>query len=395
MNLNLGEEQQMLQDMVSRVCRDLCDSAAVRQAEASEDGWVEPLWRQLGSQGLTGLSIAEAHGGSGAGLLSLAVMYEQLGRVLAPTPHWVSCVLAGELLEASATACELAGELLPRLATGEIVASVAWVEPGGSADCRGIQLAAVPGAKGEALLSGEKILVPYAGIADWLILLVRAGKGIEELGLVLLPTDSPGLSWRAQLNHAGESLFAVHLDQVEIPTGHWLEQGPRAWQHWQQAMDRAGVALAAQAVGATEAVLEMTVDYARQRHAFGQPIGSFQAIAHYLADVATELESARIMTWQAACAWDAGGGEAGLSAMARLHAGEVFQRATTTAVQVHGGMGFSLEADPQLYFRRARQWRLLHWDPDWLERRIVDSVLGSGMARHPCEQGGTRREARK
>lgn len=374
LDLSLNDEQRMLQDMVARVCAKLCDSAAVRRAEGSDSGYLPELWHQLIELGLTGLIIDETYGGSQSGLLDLAVAYEQLGRVLAPTPHWTSCVLSARLIQQCGNAA-IASELLPAIASGSSIVTTAWLEPEGSAHSAGIQLQAKPESNGFTL-QGEKTLVPYAGVASHLIVLARVGTAPEAVGLFAVPTTAQGLTISRQPNHAGEALFHIAFEAVQITAEQCLAQGDVAWSAWQAAMDGALIALSAQAVGGTAAILDMSNDYARERHAFDRPIGSFQSIAHYLADVATELESARVLAWHAAWAHDEGQPYQLLAAMAKLHACAVFRRATAVGVQIHGGMGFSLEADPQLYFRRAKQLQLLHWDPAFLEQRIADAVLG-------------------
>lgn len=374
----MNDEQRMLQDMVAKVCSRYCDSAAVRRVEGSESGHLPELWQQLIELGLSGLIIDEQYGGSQSGLLDLVLAYEQLGRVLAPTPHWVSCVLSARLIKHSGNSA-MASELLPAIASGNSIVTTAWLEPEGSAESTGIQLEATL-EPGGFVLQGEKALVPYVGIADLLIVLARVGKAPEEVGLFAVPANAPGMAILLQPNHAGEALFHVGFNAVHVQAKQCLVQGEAAWSAWQNAMDGALIALAAQAVGGAAAVLEMSNDYAKERHAFDRPIGSFQSIAHYLADVATELESARVLAWEAAWAHDEGRPYRQLAAMAKLHACAVFRRATAVGVQIHGGMGFSLEADPQLYFRRAKQLQLLHWDPGFLEQRIADEVLfGSAM----------------
>lgn len=375
LDLNFNDEQRILQDMVARVCAKLCDSAAVRRVEGSESGYLPELWQQLIELGLTGLTIDEQYGGSQSGLLDLAVAYEQLGRVLAPTPHWVSCVLSARLIQHSGNT-SMASELLPAIASGSSIVTTAWLEPEGSADSTGIQLQAKPESNG-FILQGEKTLVPYASVADHLIVLARVGTAPEAVGLFAVPATAQGLEISRQPNHASEALFHVGFNAVQVNAEQCLAEGEAAWSAWQVAMDGALIALSAQAVGGTAAMLEMSNDYAKERHAFDRPIGSFQSIAHYLADVATELESARVLAWQAAWAHDEGQPYRLLAAMAKLHACAVFRRATAVGVQIHGGMGFSLEADPQLYFRRAKQLQLMHWDPAFLEQRIADAVLPS------------------
>ena len=213
------------------------------------------------------------------------------------------------------------------------------------------------------------MLVPFANSAEAFIVLARCQGRIQGF---LVPADLAEL--RVQPNHAEQNLHAVTFDQVRVP----LDAGlPAAEfdQHWERAMLEGQVALAAQAIGGASRILEMATAYAKEREQFGQPIGAFQSIAHYLADRTTELEGARYLVYQAAWACDQEMPFTQLALMASLQATAVFRRATVTGVQIHGGMGFSSEADPQLYYRRAKHLQLMYWDPLYLEQRIAQEVF--------------------
>jgi alkylation response protein AidB-like acyl-CoA dehydrogenase len=325
------------------------------------------LWRSLVELGITGLQIAEEHGGLGLGALDAVVVYEQFGRALAPSPHHISSVLAAALLAAAGSGAQCA-RWLPALASGGAVASVASLEPGGDYERGGVQLSARRDGD-HWLLNGAKHFVPYAAVADVLIVLARCEAAVVAL---LVDPAAAGVTRRLQSTLAGEPLYALHFDAVRVPAADALHEGGDVWPHWQRAMFAGAIPWAARAVGAAARVHEISVAYAKVREAFGRPIGGFQALAHYLADVLVAVEGARTLVYQAAWARDSGRPCECLAAMAKLQACAVFRYAAAVAVQVHGGLGYTREADPQLFFRRAKQWQSLHWDERCLEEKIAD-----------------------
>jgi alkylation response protein AidB-like acyl-CoA dehydrogenase len=365
MDLDFSEEQVMLRDTVARLCDEHSDSAAVRALEKDEQGFSQAFWRGLADMGLCGLGIAEASGGIGLGSLEQVIVHEEMGRTLAPSPHLVSCVLAASLLQDAGTDAQRM-ELLPGIASGDRIVVPSWREAGVSADISGL------GAKisDNGVLQGEKLLVPFANSADSFLVPALDDSGALQIALV----DAGAADLRCQPNHADQNLYAVAFNRLELGSETLLGAGelPR---HWDRAMLRGQIALSAQAVGGATAMLEMANEYAKQRQQFGQPIGAFQSIAHYLADRATEIEGARYLTYQAAWACDAGEPWEQLALMASLQATAVFRRTTVSGVQIHGGMGFSSEADPQLYYRRAKHLQLMQWDPRYLEQRIAAEVF--------------------
>lgn len=367
MELSFSEEQTMLGDMVRRLCDDVAPLSVLRDVEGGEPGYADALWRALIELGVTGLQIAEGDGGMGLGALDAVVVYEQFGRALATSPHHVSSVLAAALLAGAGDDAQRA-QWLPAIASGSGVVSVASLEPGGDYERDGVQLQAKRGSD-HWILNGEKHFVPYAAAADALIVLARCGATVTAL---LVERDAPGLTRRLQANLAGEPQYALHFDNVRVPADAALNGGDEVWRHWQRAMYEAAIPWAARAVGAAARVHEISVAYAKQREAFGRPIGGFQALAHYLADVLVAVEGARTLVYQAAWARDSGHPFERLAAMAKLQACGVFRYAAAVAIQVHGGLGYTREADPQLFFRRAKQWQSLHWDERCLEEKIAD-----------------------
>ena len=371
MDLNFSEEQTMFGDMVRRLCEDVFPLAELRAIEGSDPGYSRVLWGSLAELGITGLNIAEQYGGLGLGALAAAVIYEQFGRSLAVSPHHASSVLAAGLLQRSGSE-QQRQRWLPALADGSARVVIASIDPGGDFSPRGVAATALR-AGDEIRLSGIKHFVPFASDAGAIIVLARCG---AEIVAALVDANAAGVERRYQPNLAREPYFELALDDVRVPVSALLNEGADIWQAWQETMYDGLIAHAAQAVGAAARVHEMSVAYAKQREAFGRPIGGFQAIAHYLADVVVEIEGCRTLVHQAAWARDAGKPFQCLAAMAKLQACAMFRRAAAVAIQVHGGLGYTIEGDPQLYFRRAKQWQSLFWNEATLEEKIADLVLG-------------------
>ncbi|NIR35547.1 MAG: acyl-CoA/acyl-ACP dehydrogenase, partial [Actinobacteria bacterium] len=188
LDLDFTEEQDMLRDMVRGVCADLAPFERVRELEDDPDGIARDLWDRLGDLGVNGLMIPEEYGGSGMTLLEGVVVYEELGRSLAPVPHFVSCVLsAGAVLAAGSD--EQKATLLPALASGETIITPAWLEPGNGFSPRGVQLTAREDG-GDLVLDGSKMHVHFASAADQLLVLARTGPDDTDIDLVLVPTDA-------------------------------------------------------------------------------------------------------------------------------------------------------------------------------------------------------------
>ena len=361
MDLDFTEEQELLRRTVRELSARHSTTAMVRSLEDHPVGFSRGLWDELAKTGLIGLLVPEEHGGAGLGPLELAVVYEELGRAIVPSPHLVSAVVAAGLLRAGGTE-EHQREWLPRIATGEAIVTVAWHEPNASSGPEGIRLEALGGR-----LTGTKIIVPYAGVADGLLVLAREG---EVLAVYLVDPQADGISIEQTASMASEADFQVNLDGVEAAR---LPGDGRAI--LDEAMADGLIAIAAYAIGGAQRAHEMSVEYAKERVQFDRPIGSFQAIAHPLADIATEVEGGRVLVYQAAWRRSMGLPAGPVGAMAKLYACDVFRRATKLGQQVFGGIGFTRDIDMQLYFRRAKQLEITWWDPRYLEEQIAAAEL--------------------
>ena len=374
MDLAFTDEQDMLRRAVRGLCADVADS--VRALENDPKGYDEAFWQGLAAMGLTGLMTPEVLGGSGMGLLDAVVVYEELGRSLVPSPHLTSSVVAGRVLAAAGSDTQQA-DWLPAMAAGKAVLSVAWLEPDNSSGPSGVQMAAVPDDDG-FVLSGPKRHVPYASSADRLVVLARTGAadgGAEAIDLFLVDPAGEGVTLTLQPTVAGDTQYRVDFDGVRVEATDRIGGAGTGWDTWSKVMADAIVLVAAQAVGAAEATHTLTTQYAKERHQFDKPIGAFQSISHYLADGITAIDGARVLVHQAAWSRDEGRDVSTLAPMAKLFATQTCRDVTGVAIQVHGGMGFTVECDAQLYFRRAKSWQLNWLDDDYLEELIAASVL--------------------
>jgi alkylation response protein AidB-like acyl-CoA dehydrogenase len=323
--------------------------------------------------GLIGLQLPEEYGGSALSALESVVVYEEFGRSLAPSPHFVSSILSGGAL-ARAGSEEQKQEWLPRVVSGEAILTPAWLEPENGFGPKGVQVRAVPDGDG-FLLSGTKRHVAFAKAATALVVLARTGDGAAEVDLFLVDPTASGVTLTQQMTIASDSQYRVDLDGVRVTPADRIGAAGTGWATWDNVMHDGIILAAAQAVGGAQYAMEITVQYAKDRQQFDKPLGAFQALAHYLADGATSVDGAEVLVHEAAWARSEGRSVAKLAPMAKLYACQTFRDVTAVAQQIFGGIGFTVEFDIQLYFRRAKQLQISWWDTRYLEELVAASVL--------------------
>lgn len=373
MDLDFSEEQQVLREMVRGLCAEHCPLEAVRRMEDDPRGYTAEFWKQLGELGLLGVLIPEVHGGAGQGMIEAAIVHEELGRALAPSPAFVSSVVCATALQraGSQTQC---GEWLPRIATGEALLAPAWLEPQSGFGPRGVQLRAER--RGDSwLLSGRKRHIPFAAAATRWLTLARTGEGAADISLLLVDPQAAGLAPVQVKSLAGDAQFDADFEQTRVPAEALVGAENGGWEIWNRVMLDSIIALAATAVGGCDKALEITVQYAKERKQFDKPLGAFQSISHYLADAVTALDGARTLAYEAAWACSQNRDLRRLAPMAKLFACDTFRDTTAMCQQVWGGVGFTREYDIQLYFRRAKQLQITWWDAPYLEERVAAEVL--------------------
>jgi alkylation response protein AidB-like acyl-CoA dehydrogenase len=356
-----------LRDTVQAICKQHYDLTVVREVEKSERGYPGAYWQALVESGLTALIVPEVYGGAGMGLLDAVVMYEEVGCHLADSPHFSSAILAARAIELFGNEQQKV-QWLGAIASGESIICVASMEAGGGYDEAGVDAQVTAGK-----ISGRKVLVPFANSASHLLVLARdASSG--KIVLCLVAADQAGLEMTQQANIASAASFKVDFRDVKVDDA-CLLTAQDGWPLWQEVMSFGAVVQAAQATGGAAQSLTIAVEYSKTRVQFDKPIGAFQSLSHYMAEQAVEVEGSRTLTYQAAWAYDRKRPWELLSAQSKLQAGDTYRSSSKIGLHIHGGLGYTAEADPQLHYRRAKMQQLLHWDPEFLERRIADLLL--------------------
>jgi alkylation response protein AidB-like acyl-CoA dehydrogenase len=279
-------------------------------------------------------------------------------------------VLAAGVL-AAAGSDEQKSSWLPGIARGETIFSTAWLEPGNGFKPRGVQTRAVADGDG-FVLSGTKWHVPFASSASRLVVLARTGDADDAIDLFLVDPSSSGVTLRQMSSVAADTQHEVVLDGAR---GDRVGASGTGWATWNEVMLDGVVLLAAEAVGGARYALEITVQYAKDRQQFDKPLGAFQALAHYLADASTNVDGATTLVHEAAWARSERKDVSRLAPMAKLFACQTHRDVTAMAQQIFGGVGFTVEYDIQMYFRRAKQLQITWWDTRYLEELVARTVL--------------------
>jgi alkylation response protein AidB-like acyl-CoA dehydrogenase len=374
LDLEFDQEQELLRQTVRDVLAKHCPLVVVRAMEDDPVGYPAPLWSQLGELDLIGLLLPEEYGGSGMSLIEGVALYQELGRALAPSPHFVSAVMSGGVLAAAGSPAQKE-RWLRAIASGEAVLTPAWLEPENGFSPRGVTATATATAEGAGFrLDGLKRHVAFASAADRLLVLARTGEAPEDVDLFLVDPSAPGVSLRQQFSIASDTQYEVTLADVAVSEEDRLGPAGSGWVTWQQVLEPALVLLAAQAVGGARYALEITTQYALDRRQFDKPLGAFQALAHYLADAVTNLDGAEQLVHEAAWAGANGRSLTSLAPMAKLFACSTFRDITAMAQQLFGGIGFTLDFDIQLYFRRAKQQQLM-----WANDRSLEDAVAAAL----------------
>jgi len=377
----LSEEQKMLRDMARDFLEKECPKSLVREIEKDPSGHPRDLWRKMADLGWQGLVIPESYGGTEGSFLDLMVLIEEMGRACLPGPFFCTTVL-GALTLAGAGTEDQTRQLFPLIAKGDAIVTLALVEASDRWDAGGIQCTAR--AKGDTyVITGTKLFVPYAHIADWLIVAARTSTGdIPESGitLFLVNRETKGITTTALDTINSEKQCEVQFQEVEVPSGNVIGQLGEGWEVLQRTLEYAAVAKCAEMVGGAQQVLDMTVQYAKERMQFGRPIGSFQAVQHRCADMATDVDGSRFITCLAAWKLSEGLPCSREVSIAKAWVSEAYRRVTRAGHQVHGGIGFTLDHDMHLYFRNAKASASAFGNADWHLNRIASGEMVTGIA---------------
>ena len=376
MDMELTEEQRHLKDTVRRLMEKECPPGFVREMEQSELGFSPELWKQMAELGWLALPLPEEYEGFGLGTVDLAILTKELGRALCPSPYLPTVVLAGGAIAAAGSEAQKRTHLA-RIIAGDTVIAFAMQESTQYYDARGV--AAQATAEGDGfVLNGTKMFVEFAEAADLLLVVARSEgepPSSDGLSMFLIDPKSPGVKMTHLPTMARDKQFEVVLDNVQVSGDDLLGPAGGAWPLLEEFVQRGTLAFASYAVGAAEKMHEMSTNFAKDRVQFGRPIGSFQVIQGYLAQLIIEIWGAETLTYYAAWAMDEGMPVRELVAKAKAFAGDTIKHTTDVGSQIFGGIGYMEEMDNTLYLRRGKQYQLAMGDGGYWEDVIAEEIL--------------------
>jgi alkylation response protein AidB-like acyl-CoA dehydrogenase len=387
MEFAFTEEQEMIRDTTAAFLTEVSDSAAVRRAMVTEQGYEPELWDRICSEMYwQAIHIPEAYGGMGLGYVELVAMMEQMGRSLLCSPFFSTVCLAANALRVAGDA-EQQAHWLGQLCEGKLTATVAF--NGGSSRWDAGAITATWRREGDAyVLNGDYRYVIDGHTADLLIVAAREQdtSGAEGVSLFLLPANTEGVSreWLPTMDQARKQA-AVHLENVCLEDGALLGDAGQGWVPLSQTIDLATIALAAEQVGGCQQLLDMTVAYTSERVQFNRTIASYQAVKHKAADMMLKTEVARSAIYYAACvaqeALEGGPLASELSeaaSIAKSYCSDAYFAIAGDALQLFGGVGFTWEYDVHLYFKRAKSSEHLLGNGAFHRERLAGMLLDQG-----------------
>ncbi len=369
MNFEFSEEQQMLRDSLSRFLRDKYDFEERQKIIASDDGWSREKWNQFAEMGLMAAAFPEDYDGFGGTSVDLMVIMEEFGKGLVVEPYLPTVVLSGGLL--LETGGDKAKELIPAIASGELVMGFGFAEPHSRFDLFHVDTKAAK-QRTDYILSGRKAVVFAAPIADKLIVSARtsgSNRDTDGISLFLLDTNTDGVRIDGYPTIDGLRAGDVYLDNVKIPAVNMIGEEGKALPTIEKIIDKAIVALSAEAMGVCRKMCELTSEYCRAREQFGQPISKFQVLQHTMVDMFIHTEEMTSMAFMAAMKTDANGHDKAAASSAKVQLGKSCKFVGESAIQLHGGMGITEEMAVGHYFMHSTMMESLFGNSDYHLKR--------------------------
>jgi alkylation response protein AidB-like acyl-CoA dehydrogenase len=385
MEFSFTEEQQMIRDTAASFLAEVSDSEAVRRAMATEAGYEDALWSRITEEMYWhAVHIPEDFGGLGLGYVELVAMLEEMGKHLTCSPFYSTVCLGVNALRVAGTD-EQQEKYLSRIAADGVTATLAWTGATGRWDVSAIDATYTLNEDG-AVLDGRLRYVPDGHTADLLVIAARKEDSSDDagIGLFIVPADADGVTraWLPTMDQTRKQA-EIDLSGVRVDASDVMRDVGYAWPLLSQALDLARIAIAADQMGGADRVLELTVDYIKERKQFGRPVGGFQAMKHKAADMMLKAEAARSAVYYAACIADeflsgraAGETLAEAASIAKAYCSDAYFYNAGCALQMHGGIGFTWEHDVHLYFKRAKSTQQFLGDAAFHRERLSRQILG-------------------
>ena len=353
-----SEEEQMLKNLAREFLEAECPPSLARAMEKDELGYPPELWKKMAELGWFGLALPEEHGGQGMPLTYLAIIVEEAGRAIAPVP--LHSTMAAALTIAEHGTAEQRRGILPAVSRGELALTWALTEADPRLTPEGVRLEARE--EGDDLvLSGTKMFVDNFSVAHKCLVVCRTSEASSEnegLTVLLVDAGSAGISYNTLVTLAKDRQCRVTFDNVRVPKTNVLGEIDRGWPVAGWMLERATALLCAQMVGAARKDAEMAIEYSKNRVAFGRPIGAFQSIQHLCADMTVWVDGAQLLTYEALWKLDQGLPATIEVSQAKSFCNEKCEAVVRTSQTIHGGIGFMMEFDLHLWYRRVSAWTM-------------------------------------
>jgi acyl-CoA dehydrogenase len=359
MDFILNEEQEMIKKSIREFMEKECPREYVREHDEQEK-FPSDLFQKMARMGWLGLPFPEKYGGSGYGVMEVALLLEELGRAMraAGTVYLVSVIFGGESILNFGNE-DQKGLFLPKICRGEVKFALALTEPDSGSDAASLSTSAV--LRGDNyFINGSKTFITGAMEADWLIVVARTDETVskyEGITIFLVNRKTPGIEINKirKLGVRAVDFNEISFDNAQVNKENILGILNKGWQHIQTTLEMERIGIAASSVGNAQLIVEDALQYSKKRMQFGKPIGKFQMIQKMLADMQTEVDAARLLTYRAAWMKDKGIYCLKEASMAKLFASDVCMRCAIQGMEILGGYGYTMEYDMQRYFRDAQQ----------------------------------------
>ena len=372
MNFDLNEDQNIIKEAAQKFLSKECDSEFVRAMVEDEKGYTPELWQGMAELGWMGLLVPEEYGGFGGNFVDLMVLLGEMGYSALPGPFFSTVILGGLPLQEAGSDAQKA-DILPGLASGERIMTLAWIEEDGLFTPDAVKLSAAP--KGEGyVLSGTKLFVHDANVADTIICVARTGEGETDLSLFIVDAMSTGIKITPLITTAGDKQCEVIFDQVTVPKSNIIGELNQGWPILKRVQRMAAVAKCAEMMGGARKAFELVLPWTKERVQFERPIGSFQAVQHHCANIVTYMDTLTYMTYKASWLIAAGKPFEKEASMCKAYVSDSYRKLVALCHQVLGGVGFMEEHDLGLYFKRAKAAELFFGDADFHREMVAQAM---------------------
>ena len=374
MDFGFTEEQTMFRDTAKKFFAKEYPLRLVGDIVKEEKGYSAGFWRKIADMGWLGLTIDEEYGGLGSSFMDLCPILEEIGRALFPSPFFPTVIMGGTILSEEASR-EVKEQLLPSIVRGDIIISLGVSETGEEWDADAITTKVEKHRDGY-IIEGTKLFVPFAGASDHIICCVRDNTFDENgISLFLIDTKNDMVECTPIPSFSIDKYYKVSFKGVKVSRENIIGKPGKGWETIERLLPKMVAGRCIEMVGGLHKVLDMTVQFVKEREQFGRPIGSFQTIQNYCADMAIDVETSKFISYQAA--WKVSHNlscKAEVS-MAKAWCGDAYRRVTALALQTHGAMGFTEEYDLHYFYKQAKSLQLMYGGSLY-HRQIVADEMG-------------------